>query len=103
MPNSPQDMILQQLLGGRGGSQMDMRAEARGPTDNPMLYESPLFQEAVQMFIEQNGTEPATDGDFEGPGGVLDIMMSLRDGDNNDPRARVLSEMGEGGDRVPEE
>lgn len=89
------DQILQLL--GEGGGQATAPV---APQQGPDLFESPLFQEAVAAFIEQNGVEPATDQDFEGPGGVLDIMTSMR-GDTSAGAAQgdVLNQMGEASDR----
>lgn len=40
-----------------------------GPTpvdkNNPSRLEDPLFQEAMALWIEKNGREPATDGEFQ--------------------------------------
>ena len=90
--------LLQMIMGGGQSQQvapeMVPPTEAVAPEANkPQLYESPLFQRAVERFIELNGVEPATDSDFEGEGGVLDLMMELRNSNQNETRGRVLKQV----------
>lgn len=59
------------------------------------MANSPLFQEAVAIFTEQNGHEPATDSDFEV--GVVPIMMQLMQGGPTaaGTESDILRQMGE--------
>ncbi len=69
-----------QLMGMDEGVEDVNNESGEEGASNPKLHESPRYQEAVELFIDRNGQEPATDDDFEGPGGVLEIMEELKNG-----------------------
>ena len=90
-----QEAILAQLLGSADEPEAvhNPQEEAAEMQDSPMMYEHPLWPEAVQMWMEEHdGQEPSTDGDFEGPGGVVEILNRLVDSDTGSKQAPMPPE-----------
>ena len=103
MPNDPASQILEMMGIDSYSGEPKQEAVEQQPTrpeaNKPQLFESDLFQQAVEIFTQEYGHPPATDSDFEGPGGVLEFMNMLQ-GDNSAAGAQgnVMKQMGEEAD-----
>lgn len=88
--------VLKNVTGTRGNRAANARGDSenmppsdRMRQDSPMIHEDATFQEAARLFENYYGREPATDSDFEGPEGVLEIRDALlafeQDAGGSDP------------------
>lgn len=74
------------------------------PTDNPgddepQRMDDPAFQEAMQMWMEQNGREPATDQDFAEIESMVQQPQENSHSMNSNPQQMILDTILGGGSR----
>lgn len=90
-----QNQVLNKMgVGGNNGDQgmvdKTLPDYATGGPDGPSRMDDPAFMEAMQMWMEQNEREPATDSDFAEIEGMVTQQQP-------DPKQMILQKMMGGG------